>query len=81
MKNECYTGRLWTVPEVAWKLGIHEDTLRKRARAKEITFIKVFGQYRFRLRDIASMIGRDEAAELFAEPSMDADGATRPEKE
>jgi predicted site-specific integrase-resolvase len=78
--QECNSVRVWPLTEVARRLDINPETLRRHAREGKVTFVKVFDQYRFRFRDIAAMIGQDEAAELFAVPSKDAGGATRRKK-
>lgn len=72
--------RLWKLKEVAKKLGIHEDTIRKRIKRGSVTPLRPMGAYRFRYSDIVKMIGAEAAKEYFTEESPDAGGADRKEK-
>lgn len=72
--------RLWKLKEVAKKLGIHEDTIRKRIARGSVTPLRPMGTYRFRYRDIVQMIGSEAAEEYFTEESPDAGGADREPK-
>ena len=63
---------LLSIEQAAKYLNISATTLRRNVYSRQISFVKIFGQYRFRLEDLDQFINDNRTPSLSEHKSKNA---------